>query len=113
MNRILRTAVSLAAGVLTLLLVPEMAAPVSAARHTNIALPERLAPPAAHAGSQDLDSSDGLLDAQITRRHGTVHRRPATNPTTPPAPLASSVAPTYPIEGLRASGNTPGTGIRG
>jgi hypothetical protein len=98
--------------VLTLLLVPELAAPVSAAHHANLFLPERIAP-AALAGGRNSDSSDGLIDAQITRRHGTVHRRPATNPTTPPAPLASSVAPTCPFEGLRASGNMPGTRVRG
>ncbi len=83
MNRIrsigtvlLRTGISLAAALLTLLLVPEMVTPVSAANH--------------------IDSSDGLIDAQITLSYGTIHSRPAINPTTPPAPQALSVAPTYP-----------------
>jgi len=74
-----RTGISTAAAMLTLLLVPEMGAPVSAANRT--------------------DSSDGLIDAQITRSYGTIHRRPAMNPTTPPAPPALSVAPTYPSYG--------------
>jgi hypothetical protein len=91
MNRIrsigtvrLRTGISLAAALLTLLLVPEMVAPVSAAN--RIVLFEH----------QDIDSSDGLIDAQITLSYGTIHSRPAMNPTTPPAPQALSVAPTYP-----------------
>jgi len=71
-----RTGLFLAAVMLTLLLVPGMAAPVSAANH--------------------IDSSDGLFDAQFTRSYGTIHSRPAINPTTPPAPQALSVAPTYP-----------------
>jgi hypothetical protein len=92
MNRIrsigtvlLRTGVSLAAAMLTLLLVPETVAPVSAAN--RIVLFEH----------HDIDSSDGLpIDAQITLSYGTIHSRPAINPTTPPAPQALSVAPTYP-----------------
>jgi hypothetical protein len=83
MNRIrstgtvlLRTGISLAAALLTLLLVPEIVARVSA--------------------SNRIDSSDGLFDAQITLSYGTIHSRPAMNPTTPPAPQALSVAPTYP-----------------
>lgn len=79
---LLRTGISLAAAMLTLLLVPEMVAPVSAANH--------------------IDSSDGLIDAQITLSYGTIHSRPAINPTTPPAPQALSVAPTYPSYGGRA-----------
>jgi len=93
MNRIrsigtvlLRTGISLAAAMLTLLLVPEMVAPVSAANR--------------------IDSSDGLIDAQITLSYGTIHSRPAINPTTPPAPLALSVAPTYPSH--RGKRNMPG-----
>ncbi|MBZ5596149.1 MAG: hypothetical protein LAP39_28220 [Acidobacteriia bacterium] len=113
MTGILRTAISLAAGVLTLLLVPELAAPVSAAGPAETYLLEQFMRPAGHAGGHDLDSSDGLLYAQITRRYGTIHSRPATNPATPPAPLALSVAPTYPSEGLRASGNMPGIQMRG
>jgi hypothetical protein len=91
MNRILsigtvllRTGVSLAAAMLTLLLVPEMVATVSAANRI-IQFEQR-----------DIDSSDGLIDAQITLSYGTIHSRPAINPTTPPAPQAASVAPTYP-----------------
>lgn len=71
-----RTGISMAAAMATLLLVPEMGAPVSAANR--------------------IDSSDGLIDAQITRSYGAIHSRPAMNPTTPPAPPALSVAPTYP-----------------
>jgi hypothetical protein len=74
-----RTGISTATAMLTLLLVPEMGAPVSAANR--------------------IDSSDGLIDAQITRSYGTIHSRPAMNPTTPPAPPALSVAPTYPSYG--------------
>jgi hypothetical protein len=59
----------------TLLMAPEMVAPVSAANR--------------------IDSSEGLIDAQITLSYGTIHSRPAMNPTTPPAPPALSVAPTY------------------
>ena len=66
--RLLRAGISLAASMATLLLVPEMVAPVSAANR--------------------IDSSDGLIDAQITRSYGTIHSRPAMNPTTPPAPQA-------------------------
>jgi len=113
MNLICRAAISLAAGILTLLLVPEVAAPVSAAARTNMPWRDTFAYPAAPAGGERPDSSDGLIDAQITRRHGTIHSRPATNPATPPAPRASSVAPTCPSEGLRASGNTPRTQVRG
>ena len=69
----------MATAMATLLLVPEMVAPVSAANR--------------------IDSSDGLIDAQITRSYGAIHSRPAMNPTTPPAPPASSVAPTYPSRG--------------
>ena len=102
MNRIrsigtvlLRTGVSLAAAMLTLLLVPETVAPVSAAK--RIVLFDQFANPAGDPGSHDIDSSDGLLiDAQITLNYGTIHSRPAINPTTPPAPQAVSVAPTYP-----------------
>ena len=79
---LLRTGISLAAALLTLLLVPEMVAPVSAANR--------------------IDSSDGLIDAQITLSYGTIHSRPAMNPTTPPAPQASPVAPTYPSYGGHA-----------
>jgi len=113
MNRIFRTIISLAAGVLTLLLVPELAAPVSAAGRAHVIFFRRVAPRAGQTGDRGPDSSAGLIDAQITRRHGTIHSRPATNPATPPAPRASSVAPTCPSEGLRASGNTPGTKLRG
>jgi len=104
MNLIFRAALSLAAGMLILLLVPELAAPVSAGCAKTV-WREPFAYP--------LDSSDGLIDAQITRRHGTIHSRPATNPTTPPAPRALSVAPTCPSGGLRASGSTPGAEVRG
>lgn len=79
---LLRAGISLAAAMLTLLLVPEMVAPVSAANR--------------------IDSSDGLIDAQITLSYGTIHSRPAMNPTTPPAPQASPVAPTYPFYGGHA-----------
>jgi hypothetical protein len=79
---LLRTGISLAAAMVTLLLVQEMVAPVSAANR--------------------IDSSDGLIDAQITRSYGTIHSRPAMNPTTPPAPPALSVAPTYPSYGGHA-----------
>jgi hypothetical protein len=96
MNRTLRAFLSLAAGMFTMLLVAELAAPVSAADRRDTAC---------QAGSRHIDSSAGLNYAQITRRHGTIHSRPATNPTTPPAPLAVSVAPTYLSIGLRGSGN--------
>ena len=65
MNRIrsigtvlLRTGISLAAAMLTLLLVPEMVAPVSAAN--RIVLFDQFANPAGDSGSHDIDSSDGL-----------------------------------------------------
>ena len=109
MNRIrsigtvlLRTGISLAAAMLTLLLVPEMVAPVSAA--DRIILFDQYA--AGNSGGQDIDSSDGLIDAQFTLSYGTIHSRPAINPTTPPAPLALSVAPTYPSH--RGKRNMPG-----
>jgi hypothetical protein len=120
MNRIrsigtvlLRTGISLAAGTLTLLLVPEMVAPVSAAN--RIVLFDQFANPAGDSGRHDIDSSDGLIDAQITLSYGTIHSRPAMNPTTPPAPQAVSVAPTYPSsrglgksEGFAGVRNKPG-----
>lgn len=84
---LLRTGISLAAALATLLFVPEIVAPVSAANR--------------------IDSSDGLIDAQITRSYGTIHSRPAMNPTTPPAPPALRVAPTYPFLG----GHTESGGI--
>jgi hypothetical protein len=106
MNRIrlLRTGISLAAAMLTLLLVPEMAAPVSAAN--AIILLDQFAKPAIDSGSHDIDSSAGLIYAQITQRCGTIHSRPALNPTTPPAPQFASVAPTYPS--IREVRNMPG-----
>lgn len=79
---LLRTTVSLAVAMVTLLMVPEMVVPVSATNR--------------------IDSSDGLIDAQITQSYGTIHSRPAMNPTTPPAPPALSVAPTYPSYGGHA-----------
>jgi hypothetical protein len=76
---VLRSGVWLGVAMLTLLLVPELVAPVSATNR--------------------FDSSDGLIDAQITLSYGTIHSRPAINPATPPAPPASPVAPTYPLCG--------------
>jgi hypothetical protein len=108
MNRIrsigavlLRTGISLAAAMLTLLLVPEMVAPVSAAN--RIVLFDQFTNSAGDSGNYDIDSSDGLIDAQITLSYGTIHSRPAINPTTPPAPQALSVAPTYPSYGGRGA----------
>jgi len=91
---LLRAGIALAAVTMTLLLVPEMVALVSAAN--AIILLEQFAKPAGDSGSHDTDSSAGLIYAQITQRCGTIHSRPALNPTTPPAPQSASVAPTYP-----------------
>jgi hypothetical protein len=88
----------------TLLLVPEMATPVSAVN--RIDLFDQFANPAGNSGSHDIDSSAGLIYAQITRRHGAIHSRPAINPTTPPAPQSLSVAPTY--SSHRGKRNIPG-----
>ncbi len=104
MNRIrsrgtslLRAVISLAAATLALLLIPEFVAPISAA---NVII-HQFAKAAGDSGSHDIDSSAGLIYAQITQRCGTIHSRPALNPTTPPAPQAPSVAPTYPFNRSR------------
>jgi hypothetical protein len=76
MNRIrssgtslLRAVISLAAATLTLLLIPEFVAPISAA---NVII-HQFAKAAGDSGSSDIDSSAGLIYAQIypTMRHFT------------------------------------------
>jgi len=64
---LLRAGISLAAAMLTLLLIPEMVAPISAAAAI---IPLK---PAGSSGSHDIDSSAGLIYAQITQRCGTIH----------------------------------------
>ena len=95
---IVRTAFRLGAGLLSLLVASMLAAPVSAAT-CGIVVPiagqasDINATGTLNIGSTAIDSSAGLIYAQIPEGTAQSTAAPPTNPTTPPAPQAPLVAP--------------------
>ena|SRR5690349_328574 len=94
---ILRTGLCLALAALGILLAAELVAPVSAAAIAEFPDPTGVF----NDGGQAIDSSVGLVYAQIPEGTALFTAVPPINPATPPAPQASSVAP--PILHLVAS----------
>ena len=96
-HRIVRTGLCLALAALGMMLAAELLSPVSAAAIAEFPNPAG----AFNSGGQAIDSSVGLIYAQIPEGTAQFTAVPPINPATPPAPQASSVAP--PILHLVAS----------